>query len=104
MLTRAYLAVNDNVMSIRKTALLYGVPKTKLIDRRHGKVDVDCVATGTLTLFSQEQEALLARHVQTMAEVGYGYSRQETIDLASDYAVSLGFRDRSHLLTDRWLY
>ena len=42
---------------------------------------------GTSSRFSQEQEALLVRHIQTMAEVGYGYSRQDTINLASDYAV-----------------
>lgn len=77
-------------MSTIKAAPLYGVPKTTLIDRLHGKVDVDCVTTGPPTLFSQEQEALLARHLQTMAEVGYEYSRQETINLASDYAESLG--------------
>jgi hypothetical protein len=103
-LTEAYIAVKENAMSIRKASALYGVPKTTLIDRLSGKVHVDCVTTGAPTLFAQEQEALLARHIQTMAEVGYGYSRQETINLASDFAVSLGLRDRNHPLTDRWLY
>jgi hypothetical protein len=75
------------------------VSKTTLIDRF-----ILTVTTGAPTLFSQEQEAMLARHVKTMAEVGYGYSRQETINLASDFAVSLGLRDRNRSLTDRWLY
>ena len=39
-----------------------------------------------------------------MAEVGYGYSWQETANLASDYAVCLGLRDKDHSLSDRWLY
>ncbi|XP_060602824.1 uncharacterized protein LOC132755901 [Ruditapes philippinarum] len=103
-LTEAYIAVKENAVSIRKASALYGVPKTTLIDRLSGKVHVDCVTTGAPTLFAQEQEALLARHIKTMAEVGYGYSRQETINLASDFAVSLGLRDRNHPLTDRWLY
>jgi ABC-type uncharacterized transport system ATPase subunit len=100
--TDAYIAVKENAMSIRKASVLYGAPKTTLIDRLSGKVHVDCVTTVAPILFSQEQEAMLARHVKTMAEVGYGYSRQETIYLASDFAVSL--RDRNHPLTDRWLY
>lgn len=39
-----------------------------------------------------------------MAEVGYNYSRQEIINLASDYAISQGLRDKEHNLTDKWLY
>lgn len=97
------MAVKDNTMSIRKAALSYGVPKTTLIDRLSGRIDIDVLKPGTLPLFSHEQEALLARHLQTMSEVGYGYSRQETINLASDYAVNLGLRDKAHPLTDRWL-
>ncbi|KAH3704727.1 hypothetical protein DPMN_079789 [Dreissena polymorpha] len=33
-----------------------------------------------------------------MAEVGYGYSRQETINLASDYVVHVGKRMLDSLL------
>lgn len=55
-------------------------------------------------MFSLEQEPLLARDLETMAEIGYGYSRQETINLASDYAFRLGLRRKEHSLTDRWLY
>ena len=34
----------------------------------------------------------------------YGYIRQKTINLASDYAIFLGLRDKHHPLTDLWLY
>ena len=37
-------------------------------------------------MFNLEQEALLCKHLSTMAEIGYGYSRQETINIASDFA------------------
>ena len=47
---------------------------------------------------------MLADHVQTMAEVGYGCSRQETINLASDYAIYMGLGDKEHPQSDRWLY
>ena len=55
-----------------------------LIDMIHDRISVHVVKSGTPPLFSEEQEALLAGHVQTMAEVGYGYNRQETFNLASD--------------------
>lgn len=103
-LNKAYIAVKECKLSVRKASVTYGIPKTTLLDRLSGRIDIDVVKPGTSPLFSQEQEALLARHLQTMSEVGYGYSRQETINLASDYAVSLGLRDRAHPLTDRWLY
>ena len=96
--------MQEGSFSIRKAAVTYGVPKTTLIDRIHGRISVDVVKSGTPPLFSEEQEALLAGHVQTMAEVGYGYSRQETINLASDYAINMGLRDKEHPLSDRWLY
>ncbi|KAJ8311237.1 hypothetical protein KUTeg_011194 [Tegillarca granosa] len=38
-----------------------------------------------------------------MAEIGYGYTRRETLNLASDYAVHLGYRDQDHPLSFRWL-
>ena len=60
---------------------------------------MDVVKSGT-SLFPEEQEALLAGHV----EGGYGYSRQETVNPASDYAVCLGLRDKNLFLGDRWLY
>lgn len=44
---------------------------------------MDVVKSGTPSLLSKGQEALLAGHVQTIAEVGYGYSRQETVNFAS---------------------
>ena len=83
--------------------MTYGVSKTTLIDSIHGRISVD-VKSWTSFLFFEEQEALLAGHVQTMTEVGYRYSRQETINLASDYAINMGPRDKEHYLSDRWLY
>ena len=39
-----------------------------------------------------------------MAEIDYGYSRQETINVASDFAHHLGLCDESHSLSLQWLY
>lgn len=91
-------------MSIRNASLTYGVPKTTLIDRLHGRISVDVVKSGPSPIFTQEQEALLAKHLECMAEVGYGYSRQETINLATDYAINMGLRDKGDPFTKTWLY
>jgi len=99
---RAIQAVKDDHMPISTAAKCYGVPRSSLQDRILGKVDLDTVKSGPDPLFSQEQEALLCNHIKTMAEVGYGYSRQETMNLASEFAVQLGLRQEGTLLTDKW--
>lgn len=39
-----------------------------------------------------------------MAEIGCGYSKQETINIAFDFAHHLGLCDKSHRLSLQWLY
>ena len=104
-ISKAYTAVKEGGMAIRKAAAVYGVPYTTLADRVDGRVNIDTVKSGATPLFSLEQEALLARHLDTMAEVGYGYSRQETLNLATEYAVELNVRSRDHNpVSDKWLH
>ncbi|XP_046560289.1 MFS-type transporter clz9-like [Haliotis rubra] len=55
-------------------------------------------------MFTQEEESLLVDHIKVMSEIGYGYTRQETINLATDYAQYLGHGDRTTRLSLRWLY
>lgn len=52
-LTRAYNAVKDNVLSIRKASLTYSVPKSTLMDRLHGRISVDVVKSVTTPIFLQ---------------------------------------------------
>jgi len=93
-----------NHMSVQRAATTYGVPVSTLKDRVLGNIPLDNVQSGRTQMFSKDQETMLARHLNSMAEVGYGYSRTEAINLASDYAVHLGLRDKDHPLTLRWLY
>ena len=37
-----------------------------------------------------------------MAGFGYGYTRQEVVDLGTDYAIQLGLRDKAYPLTLKW--
>lgn len=89
---------------VERAAKRYNVPITTLKDRVRGKVDIDTTRSGPRTVFTQTQEAYLARHLIVMGEVGFGYSRQETLNLASDYAFHLGTRDRAHPLGYDWFY
>ena len=61
-------------------------PINTLKDRVKGKINVDVVKSGPSPVFNEEQETLLSQALSIMAEIGYGYSRQETINIASDYA------------------
>lgn len=102
-LIKAYDAVMQIGVLIERVAKTFAVPISTLKDRVKGRIHVDIVKSGPQPLFSLDQERLLADHLSTMAEVGYGYSRQETLNLASDYAVHLGLRDRNKPLSLQWL-
>jgi hypothetical protein len=39
-----------------------------------------------------------------MAEVVFGFSRTEIINIATDFVIHNGIRDKDHPLTDLWLY
>ena len=99
-----YNAVFEEKIPVERAAKRFGVPTNTLKDRVSGKINVDTIKSGPSPLFSMEQEALLCNHLTTMAEIGYGYSRQETINIASDFAHHLGLCDKSHRLSLQWLY
>lgn len=80
------------------------MPTQTLRDRVLGKVDVDNVTVGGTPLFEIDEEARLAQHIKDIATIGYGYTRAEVINLASEYAVLIGKRDKECPLTHRWFY
>ena len=100
----AFQAVFDEKIPVERAAKRFGVPITTLKERVRGKVHVDTVKSGPSPMFNLEQEAFLCKHLSTMAEIGYGYSRQKTINIASDFAHHLGLCDKSHRLSLQWLY
>jgi len=91
-------------MSVHGAAKRFGVPLTTLRDRVDGRVHLDTLHAGAAPLFNQEQESNIVEHVKTMSEISYGYTRAEVVDLASDYAVNLGLRDKGNDLTMKWYY
>ncbi|KAJ8313769.1 hypothetical protein KUTeg_008330, partial [Tegillarca granosa] len=103
-LTNAYNAVIEHSLPVQRAANQFGVPITSLKDRVKLRINIDIVKSGPDPIFSLEQEALLANHVDTMAELGYGYSRLEALNLASYYSVYLGIRTQDKPLSLEWLY
>ncbi|KAJ8312994.1 hypothetical protein KUTeg_010367 [Tegillarca granosa] len=86
----AMQAIKDKNVSVRKAAKLYDVQLTTLRDRVDGRCSVETVKSGPEPLFSQEEEVRLVNFVSYMASLGYGLSRTQVLEVASDLAIYLG--------------
>lgn len=77
--------------SVYKAARVYGVPESTLRDRTLGLQPVDDIlpTPGPGTTLSREEERMLIDHIEYMSSIGYGYSRKEFLNLATDFAISL---------------
>jgi len=91
-------------LPVERVAKKFGIPINTLKDRVRGKINIDTLKSGPSPSFDINQETLLCEHIKTMAEIGMGYSRQETINLASDYAIHLGINKQGERLSLKWLY
>ena len=92
-------------MSVYKAAKLTGVPKQTLRDRTCGRIAVTTFTSGTLPLFSKEEEQSLTQHVISVAMYGYGYTRFDLRCIATDMAVYLNKRKSDDkILGEHWLY
>ena len=101
-MTEAYKAVKRGELSVTKAALLYGVPEQTLRDRVKGRVSIDTTKSGTGPLFNVEEEAKLVDHLHSLARNGYGFIRQEVVEIANDYSLQLGKRETGKKLTLNW--
>ena len=94
--------MKDQKISVSKAAKLYGVPDQTLRDRVTGHISIDTLKSGRSPIFSLDEEVKLVGHLQAVAKYGYGYTRQEVVDIASDYSVQLGKRVSDNPLTINW--
>ena len=101
-MTNAYLAYKAGGKSLRGRARQNGVPLQTLTDRITGKISIDVFKSGKPPVFSLEEETRLVNHLKEMASLGYGYTRREVVDIATDFAQVLQKRDRRGPLTLRW--
>jgi len=89
-MTAAYNTIKERGFSAYRAAREYGVPESTLRDRTLGLVDADNCISGPKRTFAVDEEHELAEHMKYMASIGYGYSKQEVINLATDLAVFQG--------------
>ena len=94
----------DNGLSAYKASKLTGVPETTIKDRRLGKVQRDTFGGGHGPIFTDCQEKRLKEHVVEMMQMGYGYTRRELINLATDMAHYLKKLPEDKSLSEAWLY
>ena len=85
---------------IKTTAREYGIPEASLRHKFSGRVNPEATRSGPSPMFSQEEETQFVEHLKFMALCGYGYSRSEVVDMASEYAFDL--MDRGHPLSFQW--
>lgn len=79
-------------MPVLKTSRIFGVPRQTLRDRVKNIVSIDCVTTGWTPVFTLKEEGYIVSHIKSIANFGYGYTRQEVIDIGSRFAENLGKR------------
>ena len=92
-------------VSVYKAAKLTGVPKQTLRDRTCGRVEATKHSSGPDPIFSLEEEQDLTNHVISMAQFGYGYTRFDLRNIATDLAIYLKKKcDDGKLLSEHWLY
>ena len=103
-LLNAYKAVKENNVPVLRAALQYNVPEQTLRDRVKGKVDMEKVKLGTENLFSEEEELSLVEHLETMAQLGYGFTNAKLKYLAGELAASFKRRATDKPLSNCWLY
>lgn len=101
-LHNAYKYVRETKVSVCRAARVFGVPEQTLRDRIKGKIDPECVTTGREPVLSLMEEAKIVNHLKCMAKYGYGYTKQETVDIATEYAIRLGKRRPENPLTLAW--
>ena len=75
-------AVTNQGMSISKTSLMYGIPRTTLNDHILGKVHPGAKA-GAPTLLSSREEQELVDFLCKSADIGYAKTRQEVLEIVS---------------------
>ena len=102
-LTAANKQCKENKMSLKKAAKIYNVYIPTLRDRVFWNVDHDSALIGKHPMFTLDEELKLVHHIKTMAGFGYGYTRQECVNLASDYAVQLSKRGKHQPVSMKWL-
>ncbi|XP_046550978.1 MFS-type transporter clz9-like isoform X1 [Haliotis rubra] len=99
-LREAFQDVLDKGIAVRKAARVHGIPESTLRGRLNNPKGLD-VKVGAPPIFSPTQEGELASYCIKMANIGYGFSRWQVIDLAVNMNKIL---QRDFNPTKHWFY
>ena len=94
----------NNGCSAYRACRITGVPESTIKDRRLGNVSADTFTSGPKPLFTEQEEDLLKNHMFKMSENGYGYSRKDTLSLATYTTQFLGKLKDGKQFSENWLY
>ena len=75
-------AINEQGMSVSKASVVYGIPRTTLNDHKLGKV-LPGAKPGAPTLLSTSEEEDIVDFLIKSADIGYGRTRKEVLDIVS---------------------
>lgn len=85
-------------MPVLKASRIFGVPRQTLRDRVKNVVSIDCVTC----IYTGRGRFYIVNHIKSMANLGYGYTRQEDVDIGTRFAENLGKQKHTDPLTLRW--
>ena len=90
--------IREMDFSIRKVARLHGLPESTL---RRGLANNkgEELKRGGQALFARTQEELLAEHCVAMANIDYGFSSWQILEMAKNMKEAIGGDGEPHFLT-----
>ena len=62
--------IRSGTLSARRASAIYGVPKSTLLDRVHGRI-ADDAKSGPDPVLTKEEEEVLCNYVKLMCDIGY---------------------------------
>ncbi|XP_060575053.1 uncharacterized protein LOC132732593 [Ruditapes philippinarum] len=101
-MTMAIQKIKETGAPIKTTAREFNLPEASLRHKLSGRVNPEATKSGPSPMFTQDEEVNFVEHLKFLALCGYGYSRSEVVDMASEYAACLNKRDRDHPLSFHW--
>lgn len=99
---KAAEAVKSGMMTLRKAAELFKVPRSTLSETLRGKRQLE-MHWGRKTQLPQEEEARLAEHCKERAAKGLGFSTSDVRVTAAKLGEKLGKPFKKSTASTRWL-
>ena len=88
-MTSANSAVLGDNTSVKRAAITHGVPQTTLRQRVLGRVDPETTSSGPSLELNKKEEAVFVEHIKSMTRLGYDYTTNKVVSMASNYATFL---------------